>query len=207
MKIFFIALVAIMVVWTLWGYFSSRVEQARYTVVKKANGYEVRDYPAHIVAQTTVMGPYQDALNQGFRIIAGYIFGGNKQKQSIAMTAPVTEQKGVPQKIAMTAPVTATVAGDSHVISFVMPAQYSLETLPVPDDSRVSLVMVTDKKMAVLRFSWWRSDARIKQKEVELLAALAHDDVETAGDPSYAGYNAPWTPPWMTRNEVMIEIK
>jgi len=203
--------VALMGFWSLWGYFSSRVEQADYTVINKMGGYEIREYPAHIVAQTTVRGSYGESMSQGFRIVAGYIFGGNKKNESIAMTAPVVAQKGEnnnkSEKIAMTAPVVARSEGDSQIISFGMPRSYTLETLPTPNDSRVKIVMIPVKKYAVLRFSWYRSEARIKQMQEKLLSALARDRVAVQGSMAYAGYNAPWTPPWMNRNEVMVEIK
>jgi hypothetical protein len=169
-------------------------------------GYEVREYPAHIVAQTTVKGTYREALNLGFRIVAGYIFGGNTKKQSIAMTAPVTAQRDISEKISMTAPVLATTEGDSHIISFGMPRSYTLETLPKPLDPRVEIVPIPPKRFAALKFSWSGADARVKTMEIKLLSALARDKVELAGSPVYAGYNAPWTPPWMVRNEIMVEI-
>ncbi|MBN2345702.1 MAG: heme-binding protein, partial [Candidatus Aminicenantes bacterium] len=127
-----IALVVVMALWSLWGFFASRVEQADYTVVRRMKGYEVREYPAHIVAQTAVPGALGESLNKGFRILAGYIFGGNTKKESIAMTAPVVAQKAgnTSERIAMTAPVKAASAGDAQIISFVMPRSYTLETLP-----------------------------------------------------------------------------
>jgi effector-binding domain-containing protein len=158
------------------------------------------------VAQTTVSGSYSEALNKGFSIIAGYIFGGNTKKESIAMTAPVVEQKATSESIAMTAPVTATVDGESHTIAFGMPKSYTLETLPTPTDARVQIVSIPEKKMAVIRFSWFRTDARVQSKKQELLDALKQDQLTTIGEPQYAGYNAPGTPPWMMRSEVMIEI-
>lgn len=206
MKILLIIFV-ILIVWSIWGYFSSNVEQAEYIVLEKADGYEIREYPVHIVAQTTIEGSYDESLNRGFSIIAGYIFGGNAKQQSIAMTAPVTAQKTVSEKIAMTAPVTSRNEGGARVISFVMPKSYTLETLPVPTDSRVKLVRVPAQKMGVLRFSWFRNSNRVMQKEKELLSLLANDKKEAVGSVSYAGYNAPWTPPWMARNEVMVEIR
>lgn len=200
-----VGVVVVLVLWHVWGYSSSRVEQMRYTVLEKRDGYEIRNYAPHIVAQTTVQGEYRDALNQGFRIVAGYIFGGNVQKQSIAMTAPVTEKKGT--KIAMTAPVTAAIEGDSHTIAFGMPASYTLATLPQPNDSRVQLVEVPEQKMAVLTLSWYVSAARIDDAKARLLAMLANDKMTVTGEATYAGYNAPWTPPWLLRNEVMIPIR
>ncbi|MEI7720073.1 MAG: heme-binding protein [bacterium] len=200
-------LVLLMVVgWSLWGYFSSRVEQTEYSVLTKTDGYEIRNYPAHLVAQTTVTGPYRDALGQGFRIVAGYIFGGNTKKENISMTAPVVEQKRNGQSIAMTAPVMANIEGESHTITFGMPRSYTLTTLPTPTDSRITIAQAPAKKMAAKRFTLWRTDARVQSKKQELLSALSHDKVTAIGEPQYAGYNAPWTPPWMMRNEVLIEI-
>ena len=205
-----IALIVIIALWSVWGFFGSRVEQADYTMVKQMNGYEIREYPAHIVAQTTVRGSYGESMGNGFRIVAGYIFGGNTKKENIAMTAPVVAQKGevkkVSESIAMTAPVMATAEGDSQTISFGMPRSYTLETLPTPNDSRVKIVMIPAKKYAIMQFSWYRSDARVKKMQEKLLAALARDGVVANGSVAYAGYNAPWTPPWMMRNEVLVEI-
>ena len=184
---------------------SSRIEQTAYSMIKSEKEYEVRLYPRHIVAQTIVQGPYTSALNQGFRIVAGYIFGGNTKKENIAMTAPVIEQK-TNVTIPMTAPVTASIEGESHIIAFGMPSSYTLATLPTPTDSRVEIVTVPEKKMAVVRFSWLRTDNRVQSKKQELLAALKRDGVTTIGEPQYAGYNPPWTPPWMRRNEILIEI-
>lgn len=213
-------IIGLIVLWSVWGYFSSKVENTEYSVIESKSEYEIRLYPEHIVAQTTIKGTYDEALNQGFRIVAGYIFGGNTKKESIAMTAPVIEksaaqnsaseksaaEKTKGQSIAMTAPVMATVEGESHTIAFGMPRSYTLETLPVPNDSRIQIVTIPEKKMAVIEFSWYRSTARVQSKKQELLDALKKDNVKVVGEPQYAGYNAPWTPPWMTRNEVLVEV-
>jgi hypothetical protein len=106
----------------------------------------------------------------------------------------------------MTSPVLATTQGKSHVISFGMPRSYTRETLPTPTDARVQIVTMPSQKFAVRRFSWLRTDARIQKKEAQLLAALARDHITIKGSPIYAGYDAPWTPPWMTRHEVMAEV-
>jgi effector-binding domain-containing protein len=200
-------LAGIVLLWSLVGYFSSRVEKTEYSVLESRAGYEIRLYPAHIVAQTTVKGSYKEALNSGFSIIAGYIFGGNTKKESIAMTAPVIENKSASESIAMTAPVMASIEGESHTIAFGMPRSYTLDTLPKPNDSRVEIVMIPEKKMAAIRFSWFRTDALVQSKRQELLGVLEKDSVSVIGEPQYAGYNAPWTPPWMTRNEVLVEIE
>ena len=198
-------IIVIGVVWSLWGYFTSRTEQTDYSVIEVKRDYEIRLYPPHIVAETTVQGPYKEALSQGFRIVAGYIFGGNTKKERIAMTAPVVEQPAH-ESIAITAPVMATIDGEYHTIAFGMPRSYTLETLPTPNDPRVKIVTLPEKKMAVLRFSGFRTTERILMKKQALINALKRDQIETLGEPQYAGYNAPWTPPWLMRNEVLIEI-
>lgn len=176
-----ITLLALIVLWSLWGFLSSNVEQADYTVVKKMNGYEIREYPEHIVAQTTVKG----GLNQGFGILAGYIFGGNTKKESISMTAPVVAQNES-ESISMTAPVLATTEGDSQTISFGMPRSYTLETLPTPNDPRIKIVMIPAKKYAVMSFSWYRPEAKIKRMQEKLLSALTKDGIMTQENTSYA---------------------
>ena len=187
----FIAFVVIALLWSTWGFFSSRVEQADYLVVKKMDGYEIREYPKHIVAQAAVHGPYGESMNKGFGIVAGYIFGGNAKNESIAMTAPVV----------------VIADSGSQIISFGMPRSYKLEKMPAPTDPRVKIVMIPRKKYAVMRFSWYRSDARIKRMQEKLLSALASDGFIAQGNTACAGYNPPWTPPWMMRNEVLAEIK
>ena len=194
--------------WSLWGFFSSRVEQADYIVVEKRGDYEIREYPEHIVAQTTVQGAYEKAIAKGFTIIAGYIFGGNTKKESISMTVPVVTQRieRTSERIPMTAPVVSTSDGDAQIISFGMPHSYTLETLPIPNDPRVKIVVIPTKKYAVMQFSWYRSETRIKRMQEKLLNALTRDKIRREGNLAYAGYNAPWTPPWMNRNEVLVAI-
>jgi hypothetical protein len=190
MKIFII-IVVLLVIWSAWGYFSSNVEQAEFTVIEKNDTYEIRNYSAHIEAQTIVQGNFDDSINNGFSIIAGYIFGGNTKKESVAMTTPVT----------------VNIDDGLRIVSFVMPKKYNLETLPEPTDSRVKLVATPAKKVAVLSFSWFRNVERINKMEQKLIDSLIKDNIEMIGKPSYAGYNAPWTPPWMNHNEVLMEIK
>lgn len=184
----------LLALWTLWGFFSSRVEQAEYSVLEKKKGYEIRLYPKHIVAQTTVEGDYRTALNTGFRIVARYIFGGNEKKHSVSMTAPVVATKVSESNL-------------TQVISFGMPRSYTLETLPTPTDSRVKLVEIPPEKYAVKKFSWLATRGRVEKFERELVLALSADHVETLGVVAYAGYDAPWTLPWMRRQEVLVQVK
>ena len=206
-----IIILVLLIIWTLWGSFSSSVEQAEYKILEKKKGYEIRLYPKHIVAQTTVEGDYRTALNTGFRIVARYIFGGNIKKQSVAMTAPVVAREDASQKIAMTSPVIAKNSIENNngtrIISFGMPRSYTLETLPTPTDSRVKLVEIPEEKYAVKKFSWLATHNRVEKFEKELILALSEDRLEILGVVAYAGYDAPWTPPWMRRQEVLVKVK
>lgn len=207
MIIILCVILVLLLLWSLYGYFGSRVEQAEYTVLKIADGYEIRNYPSHLVAKTTVTGSYSQSMSMGFSLVAGYIFGANTKKQTIAMTSPVLMEENVFEKIAMTAPVMVDNENEMRTISFGMPKSYTLDTLPTPTDSRVTIVEVPTKKFAVLRFAGYRTDNHIQAMEKKLLELLSQDKIETLGKPSYAGYNAPGTPPWMTRNEVLIETR
>ncbi len=210
----------LLVVWTAASYFLDRsIKKPDYSVLEERQGYEVRSYQPYITARVEVSGTYNDALNEGFRILADYIFGNNTKQASIAMTAPVTE--GQSQKMAMTAPVVVNESEEiemtapviesqdegKKVISFVMPFEYTLETLPKPNDPRVEIVVQEARKVAVLRFSWFRGEGRIVEKKRELLSLLERDGVDIKGRPEYAGYNAPFTAPWLNRNEIMVEIE
>ena len=114
------------------------VEEPAYKAVLKEGSFEVRDYPPLVVAEVTVSGDQKEAASKGFRLLAGYIFGGNTRRQSIAMTAPVAQAQ-TSEKIAMTAPVTQIQNANAWVVRFTMPKGYSLDTLPQPNDPQVKL--------------------------------------------------------------------
>ena len=222
MYIGIIAIAIFLIAWTAVSYFFERsIASPEYSVFEKKEGYEIRNYKPYITAQAEVTGSYDDALNQGFRILADYIFGNNTKQTNIAMTAPVTESKDESEKISMTAPVlvqeneklamTAPVieSGDeqTRTISFVMPFKYTLDTLPKPNNPEVKIVPQEARKVAVLRFSWFRNSERVIKKKQELLTLLDRDGIVPKSAPEYAGYNAPFTAPWLNRNEVMVEIE
>lgn len=205
MKTFLIILAVIVLIWVAYGYFSSQVEEPKFTVIEKKIDYEIREYAPYIEARVKVTGEYREAMTSGFRILAGYIFGGNTSKQSIAMTAPVTEQKSEP--IAMTAPVSETVLADnSRVVSFAMPEEYTLATLPTPNDKRIEIVEVSSHRSAVLRYSGYNNAEKVAEMKAKLLEYLKRDNVAVVGVPRGAGYNPPWTPPFMNRNEILVDI-
>lgn len=183
------------------------VETAAFKEVLHDGDFELRDYPALVVAEVTVTGDQKEAANKGFRLLAGYIFGGNQKRQSIAMAAPVAQQ-AVSEKIAMTAPVAQTqTAADTWVIRFTMPSTWSLQTLPVPNDPNVKLRNTEPARFAVLRFSGVAGPNDMETKSSELLALVKAHDQSAIGPVSLAQYNPPWTLWFMRRNEVMVEVK
>ncbi len=188
----------------VWGSAAGAVEEARYTVVASADPIEVRDYPAMIVAEVETDGDRKQAINDGFRLLAGYIFGGNTARDKVAMTAPVTQERS--EKVAMTAPVTQQPDGEHWRVRFVMPAGYTLETLPVPNDPAVSLEAVPAKRFAVIRFSGRATPPELERRLQALRAFMKEGKLEPRGEPVYAFYNPPWTLPFLRRNEIMIEV-
>ncbi len=212
MNIILIIISVGLVAWFLYSWLPVRnIEEPTYTIVSEASGYEIREYAAYIVAETTVSDAESrdEATRKGFPIIAGYIFGDNTKKNKIAMTVPVNTEGRTSEKINMTAPVNTEKVQESNTykISFVMPGKYTLGTLPEPNDKRVELREVPAHKVAVRRFSWTTSETAFKNNESELLQALARDGVETVGMINVARYNTPWTIPFMLRNEVQVEVK
>jgi len=188
----------------LWGPIVSNVEQAKYNVVEKYSNIEIRDYASMIVAEAEVSGARENAISEGFRIIADYIFGNNSTAQKVSMTAPVTQQ-GM-EKIAMTAPVTQQGNGDTWLVRFVMPVTYTMETLPKPNNSAVKLNEIGEKRYAVIRFSGMAGKDNLKRHTDELSQFVSAKKLKLLSTPTYAFFNPPWTLPFFRRNEVMMEI-
>jgi hypothetical protein len=187
-----------------WSQIVSNVEQARYDVVQSQGDIQIRDYAAMIVAEAEVSGERKEAISQGFRIIADYIFGNNTRKQKVAMTAPVTQQPK--DKIAMTAPVIQQGSSGHWKVRFVMPASYTMDTLPRPNNDAVKLEMIPGKRFAVIRFSGMAGEASLKGHTDELTKFIMKEKLHALSEPSYAFFNPPWTLPFLRRNEVMIEV-
>lgn len=188
----------------LWGPIVSQVEQARYTIVESHGAIEIRDYASMIVAQTSVTGTRDTAISQGFRIIADYIFGNNTAAATVAMTAPVHQQSS--QTIAMTAPVMGQPNNGKWQVQFVMPSEYTMESLPKPDNPDVALVAVEEKRFAVIRFSGTADELSLREQTTLLQTFLETNHLSPIATPTYAFFNPPWTLPILRRNEVMIEI-
>ena len=188
----------------LAGPVMSNVEKPDYKVIQTERNIEIRQYEPMIIAEVEVDGKREDAIREGFRLIADYIFGNNTVQRDIAMTAPVQQQES--QKIAMTAPVQQQSTGRSWQISFVMPSKYSMETLPEPKNDRVRLKEIMTKKFVVIKFSGTNSNENVTEHENQLMNYIESNQIKIIDSPKYAFYNAPWTLPFMRRNEVMIEI-
>ena len=188
----------------LVGPIMSDVEQAKYTVVLVQDDNEIRDYAPAIVAEATVSGTREEAIRQGFRVIADYIFGNNIAGEKVAMTAPVLQQSS--EKIAMTAPVTQQAKGNQWQVRFVMPAHYTMATLPKPNNAEVKLKQISGKRFAAERFSGSTSEDNLQEHTQTLMAFIKAQKLHALSAPTYAFYNPPWTLPFLRRNEVMVEI-
>jgi len=184
------------------------IESPRYKVVERDNKFESRDYEQYIVAEVDVEASYNGALNTGFGILAGYIFGGNSARTSIAMTAPVTEkntQKS--EKIQMTKPVSAyRKQGQVYTISFSMPSKYTLDTLPRPNDANIRLREVPASRMAALRFSGSSNERLVTKKTSELMEWLKQKNLNPKSPVASCQYNPPWIPGPFRTNEVIVTI-
>lgn len=198
------AVILVIVLIGLSGTIMSHVEQAKYKVIETYNNIQIRDYAPMIVAEVETSGERKDAIKQGFKIIADYIFGNNIPAEKIAMTAPVTQAQS--EKIAMTAPVIQQADNDIWKVRFVMPEGYTLTSLPVPKNNAVKLKQIPEKRFVVIRFSGVADNAKLHQNELKLLAFMQDKNLKTTSVATYAFYNPPWTLPFLRRNEVMFEI-
>jgi len=180
------------------------IERPQYSVEFSEPPCEVRDYASTIVATVQVTGSREEAVNAGFRILAGYIFGNNQTQAKIAMTAPITQSAG--QKIAMTAPVEQSLTQAGWDVRFTMPAAYTLGTLPTPRDARVHLLEVPGRRTAAITFSGFWSDSNLQSHQAQLLEFLKKHQIAAVSKPVYAYYDPPWTPWFWRTNEVLINV-
>ena len=168
---------------------SDKIETPKYTVLKKYGEFEIRQYDSMIIAQTILPSSSYDASSSmGFRRVASYIFGGNDKNESISMTAPVFMEMG-----------------DNTKMAFVMPKNYKLEALPKPNSLDVQLIVIEPKKYAVIKFSGYASDEKIKEKSQELQNLISREKLTKVGTFQYLGYNPPWKVIGR-KNEIAVEI-
>jgi hypothetical protein len=181
------------------------VEHAAYTVEERDGDFEVRRYAARVVAETFVEGDFEKVGSEGFRRLAAYIGGRNRSKASISMTAPVTQESDS-ERISMTAPVTQESTGSRFRITFVMPAQYTLETLPQPLDERVVLREEAAHRIAAVRYGGTWSRSRYQAQLERLRAWLDSRGLAAEGEPVWARYNPPFVPWFLRRNEILLRL-
>jgi hypothetical protein len=185
---------------------SMAIEEPKYSVVKKDGDIEIRLYEPYIVAETIIdTSDYDAASNEGFKRLAGYIFGGNKKQQKISMTSPVATEES--QKIAMTAPVQTEKQGTSLRITFMMPSEFTLETLPVPEDSRIVFRQVPAKKVAAIKFSGRWTTENFDEHTNELKKWIEEQGLTKCGATVIARYNPPFVPSFFRHNEIMIPVE
>ena len=171
----------------------AKTPEPNWTSIRKDGDIEIRSYDPMIVAEVVTKGERYDAINAGFRILAGYIFGGNQGQKKLAMTAPVIQQ--------------TTDKKDEWKVGFVMPAEYTIDTLPTPNDKQIKFVTVPAHQKAVIRFTGFNSDKNLKEHSDLLESWIIKNDIKTVGKPVYAFYNPPWTPFFLKRNEILLDIK
>lgn len=182
------------------------IEEPPFTLERQEDSFEVRGYAARVVAETRVTGNSFDAAGtEGFRRLAGYIFGKNRTRRSVAMTAPVGERRDS-RKLAMTAPVGERSEDGAWVITFTMPAGETPETLPIPDNEQVVLRETPAMRVAVHRFSGRWTDAKYAAKTEALRAWLAANGLVAVGEPEVNRYDPPWTPWFLRRNEIWLTL-
>ena len=171
----------------LFSALTEAIEEPKYTVLQEfENGIEIRAYEPHLVAVTKMDG----SQNSGFRVLAGYIFGGNEKEQEIAMTAPVS----------------TTMMADSPEMTFMIPSEYDLAELPKPNDERVNFREVPAYTAAVIRFSGRANSEIVEAHWQKLRAFLANSEWKGLGEPTLNQYNPPWTLGFWRRNEIIIAV-
>ena len=163
------------------------IEEPVYQVEKawEAEQIEIRAYAPRVMAVTGM----DEDTDGGFRVLAGYIFGGNAEEEKIAMTAPVQQ----------------SMAGEKEM-AFMMPAEYALEDLPQPEDQRVSFREAPAYTAAVIQFSGWASADKADENWQQLRQFLIAEGIDITGEPTLNQYNPPWTLPFMRRNEIIVPV-
>jgi len=181
------------------------VEEAKYTVIRSDGDMELRDYEPSIVAETRVEGDFEDASGEAFRTLFRYIDGQNEARDKIAMTAPVSQKQGA-QKIAMTAPVSQEASAEGWLISFMMPSSFTMDTIPVPLDDAVNIRQLPAYRAAAIRYSGFWSEKNYERHLAELMEWIETQNLRVTGSPVWARYNAPFTPWFMRRNEILVPV-
>ena len=202
--------------WSLSGGQAWAVEEPAYEVVRAYPAFELRRYAPYLLAETEVSGDFDAVGNEAFRILADFIFGNNQRQEKMKMTAPVSQRPAAMEigdldEVAISTSVTQRVeAGadpDTYVLSFVMPSQYTRETLPEPVDPRVRIREEPARLMAVRRYSGRWTQGNYREHEALLLQAIAKVGLQPVSATVYARYNSPFSLWFLRRNEVLVEVR
>ena len=185
---------------------SMATEEPKYRVEAEHSTFQVRVYEPTVLAETVVESEFGPGGNEGFRRLAAYIFGGNDGGKKIAMTAPVAQTRRAGARIPMTAPVSQERRGEGWVVSFTMPAGYTMDSLPAPNDSRVTFRQIPGRRVAAVRFSGTWGVGKFEEKANALLEQVKAGGLKAKGEPVFARYDPPWTPWFVRRNEVLVEL-
>ena len=188
-------------------------DKPQYTLVRQlADDIEIRDYAPYLAATTTVAGDKDKASSDGFRILAKFLQGDNSRKERIEMTSPVT----LDDDASSTASDESSSDNDSrsrgnetaegHVMTFMMPHHFSMQTLPVPTDSRIQIVEVPARRIAVITYKGRWTDKLYDEKLKELREKLAKAGVRAVESPAWARYNSPMMPFFLRHNEIWLEV-
>ena len=196
-----------LLIFIFWGTNLSALEEPKYSVLKEYENFEIRNYASYLVAEVDIEGSYNKTGNEAFRILAGYIFGDNQSSTKMNMTAPVeSEAIQTSERMNMTAPVFSNKNINGYTYRFVMESKYTQETLPVPNNSKIRITEIKDRVMAVISFSGRWSQKNFEKHEQILVNDLKNEGIGVASEAIYARYNAPFTPWFLRRNEIMYEI-
>ena len=182
-------------------------EQQPYDVLQRFPGFELRRYPTHLVAEVEVRAPFTNAGNDAFGVLVAFISGRNSTRGKVAMTAPVVQER-TSSKIAMTAPVVqeAGAESDRHLVAFVMPAEFSLDTVPKPSDPRIRIREIPTQVAAARVFTGRWTERIYHEQLEELRSAVAGAGLEVSGPPRFARFDPPWTPWFLRHNEVVLPV-
>ncbi len=171
----------------------SKTPEPKWKSLKKDGDFEIRQYDSMIIAEVTVSGERYTAINSGFRTLAAYIFGENLKQDKIAMTAPVMQE--------------STSDASQWKVRFVMPQEYTYNSLPKPNDTQIKFIEVPAHRAAVVQFSGFNTDSNLRQHQAQLMDWLYKEKVTVVGQPVFAFYNPPWTLPFMRRKEIIVMIE
>lgn len=181
------------------------VEMLDYQVLEKEGAFDIRQYEDYWSVRTKIEGNYQESTSRGFRLLFSYISGNNKQQEKIAMTSPVIQQE-TGEKIAMTGPVIQQKQGASWIMEFVLPSKFNTKEPPEPLTNEVKLVKTPGYKAAVISYSGNLREEKYNTKAKELMDIVREKGLQPKGEPFSAGYDPPWTLPFLKRNEVLVRL-